>query len=63
MLELKALSEKTTIEQIIVRRLNLKAGIADFESHSRETKPSGTVTCSSEKIFSFKKEITVRSKS
>ena len=49
-------------DEIIVNRLNLKAGIEEFVSHKSETNPSGIVTLKMENTFSFKKEVIVESK-
>ena len=62
MMNEKALSAKITTEEIIVKRLNLKAGIDEFVSHKSEIKPSGIVTLKIENIFSFKKAVITESK-
>ena len=58
----KALSEKMIIDEIIVIKLNLKAGIIEWLSQSIETKPSGIVTFAMLKIFLFKKAVIGESK-
>ena len=62
MLNENALSAKIMTDEIIVNRLNLKAGIEEFVSHKSETNPSGIVTLKMENTFSFKKEVIVESK-
>ena len=46
--KINELSENNTIEAIIVRRLNLNAGITDWVSHSIDNIPSGKVTFNDE---------------
>ena len=44
MIKENALSAKTITEEMIVNKLNLKAGIEEFVSHKSEINPSGIVT-------------------
>ena len=62
MIKENALSAKTITEEMIVNKLNLKAGIEEFVSHKSEINPSGIVTLNMEKIFSFKKVVIAESK-
>ena len=50
MIKENALSAKTITEEMIVNKLNLKAGIEEFVSHKSEINPSGIVTLNMEKI-------------
>ena len=61
MIKENALSAKTITEEMIVNKLNLKAGIEEFVSHKSEINPSGIVTLTIHKTFSSQTVVTAES--